>query len=529
MRNRVRKTTKRALGFTLALGAGLVGAIVLAAPASAHSTMLNAPKVSCDASTGTYSITYSGQGDYDLSSTVVLTSKTPAESTVSPQSQSVTPVQSDGGWIDPFTLVQTGIPGSATSASISIEETWSDNVKKDATAPTVALDGACGQSSTSVIPAAPSFTDANCADGEPSYTIPTTAGVTYLVDGTPTAAGTYPATNDTTVTITTVAQPGYTLAGTTTFTHKFCPPTCDKPVTPVPPSFTDATCVNGRASYTVPTSAGVAYLVNGTPTAAGTYSGEVGSTVTITAVAQPGYTLSGTTTFTHKFCPPTCMTPVSPTPPAFADDTCVDFTPSGAMYTIPATTGVSYQVNGTTTPAGTYPAASGSTVTVVAIAKPGYTLSGVTAFSHTYPVAPTCTTATSPQSPTYAEDSCVGSSPSGATYTIPTTAGVSYEVEGVSKSAGSYPATAGSTVTITAVAQPGYTLTGTTSFSHTFTAAPTCAAPPPPRNDTPGLVFTETPGLAFTGTAMPVAATLGIGVLILALGVAALVLTARRT
>lgn len=71
-------------------------------------------------------------------------------------------------------------------------------------------------------------------------------------------------------------------------------------------------------------------------------------------------------------------TNVTPTAPTFTD---VSGTASDT-YTIPATTGVDYQVGGTTKAAGTYPGIG--TVTVNAIAQAGYTLLGTTSWAYAY-------------------------------------------------------------------------------------------------------------------------------------------------
>lgn len=76
------------------------------------------------------------------------------------------------------------------------------------------------------------------------------------------------------------------------------PPPPLTPVTPTAPTFTDLV---GTASdtYTIPTTAGVTYKVAGATKAAGTYAGT--GTVTVTAEATAGYTLSGTSTWSHVF------------------------------------------------------------------------------------------------------------------------------------------------------------------------------------------------------------------------------------
>ena len=167
---------------------------------------------------------------------------------------------------------------------------------------------------------------------------------------------------------------------------------------------------------------------------------------------------------------------VTPAAPSFVDDTCNNFLPTGASYTIPSTTGVDYLVNGVVAPAGSYGAADGATVTVVAQAQSGFALTGTATFTHTFSPAPSCTTHVAPTAPTFTDDACSGTSPAGASYTIPATAGVDYLVNGIKTAAGTYPATDGSTVKVTTRAQAGFSLTGTTSFTHTFAATPDCSA-----------------------------------------------------
>jgi hypothetical protein len=381
---------------------GMVGAVILAGPASAHDTSVNGPTTVCDAATGTYTITYTGQGDYDLPSTVSVVDASPAGTTVTPQSQDVQPVTlKGGGYSDPFTIVQTGVPGTATTASITITEVWSDQYTVRGTATATNLGGDCTKTTT---PTAPSFANDACEGYAPvgaSYTITAVTGVVYKVNGETVAAGTYPATDGSTITITAVAAPGYTLSGTTTFTHTFtAQPTCTTSVVVGDPTFTDDVCHNlapAGASYTIAAVTGVIYKVNGETVAAGTYPATDGSTITITAVAAPGYTLSGTTTFTHTFAAkPTCTTSAVASTPGFTNDACHNSAPTGASYTVVAATGVVYKLNGATVAAGTYPATDGSTITITAQAAAGYTLTGATSFTHTFTAQPTCTTPSTP-------------------------------------------------------------------------------------------------------------------------------------
>src|ERR1700712_5688085 len=106
---------KRAAVLTTTVLVGMVGAVLLAGPATAHDFNVLSSSTQCDASTGTYPITYTGAGDYNLASTVTVNSATPTPSTVSPQTQAVAVVAKGGTYTDPFTLVQSGIPGTAKS------------------------------------------------------------------------------------------------------------------------------------------------------------------------------------------------------------------------------------------------------------------------------------------------------------------------------------------------------------------------------------------------------------------------------
>lgn len=161
------------------------------------------------------------------------------------------------------------------------------------------------------------------------------------------------------------------------------------PVTATAPTFTDQ---DGTASdtYTIPSKTGVEYLVGGVVKAAGTYPAS--GTVTVTARATPGYTLSGTTTWSATFS--TAAAPVSVTATApTADD-------AANTYTIPAKTGVEYLVGGTVQSAGVKSVGDvDTTVTVTARATGGYVLSGPASWSFTFtktPPAPIPTTTYSP-------------------------------------------------------------------------------------------------------------------------------------
>lgn len=144
---------------------------------------------------------------------------------------------------------------------------------------------------TSVTATAPTFDDT--AD---TYKIPTKAGVQYLVDGANKAAGTYSVGDvDATVNVTAEAKEGYVLSGTASWTGTFTK--ADVEVTAAEPTFDDT-----ADTYTIPTTEGVQYLVDGVATAAGTVSvGDVAATVDVTAEALDGYVLTGTSSWTGTF------------------------------------------------------------------------------------------------------------------------------------------------------------------------------------------------------------------------------------
>jgi hypothetical protein len=108
-----------------------------------------------------------------------------------------------------------------------------------------------------------------------------------------------------------------------------------------------------------------------------------------------------------------------------------------------------------------------------------------------------------PATPTFTDDVCQGGLPLGSVYTISTTTGVDYFVNGATTpaTAGDHTVPDGSTITITAQPRTGYVLTGTTSWSHTFPVIGRC---PQPQT----ITFTSTPpatptvGGTYTVTAM---------------------------
>jgi hypothetical protein len=213
-------------------------------------------------------------------------------------------------------------------------------------------------------------------------------------------------------------------------------------VTPAAVTFNDV-CGTANDTYNVPTTTGVNYSAT-----AGTHTNASG-TVTVTATANTGYTINGTSSWSHSFTNEACPIPdIHVTPAAVTfNDVCGA---ANDTYTVPTTTGVSYSDT-----AGSH-AASGS-VTITATANSGFVVDGTASWSHTFNVDP-CPIHVTPSSVTF-NDVC---GTANDTYNVPTTTGVNY-----SATAGSH--TASGLVTVTASAQNGYILDGTTNWSHTFT------------------------------------------------------------
>jgi hypothetical protein len=356
-----------------------------------------------------------------------------------------------------------------------------------------------GSSTPCVLATAPTLSPPACTGPGTSstgtYAIPVTAGVTYQVklgsgDFADASAGNYDVTVGTIVRIRAFALDGYTLSGTS----QWGPVTysgvgdCRVPTVPAAPAFAPASCTGpgtyGTGSYTIPTTVGITYQtkfsVGGgyADSAAGTFPVNVGTIVYVKAVAVAGYSLAGTSTWgAFSFdSPGACLVTAIPTEPAFVDATCTGpGTYSQGSFSIPSVAGVQYQLSvnggayGDIAP-GTYPVAVGATVAVRAVPLAGYTLSGLTEWSHSYGSPGACLEQAFPTAPAYAPGICSGPGTFfPGSYTIPTVPGVQYQVDldgtGYNDvSGGVHPVGVGTVVTIRAVAQTGYTLSGATAW-----------------------------------------------------------------
>jgi hypothetical protein len=361
--------------------------------------------------------------------------------------------------------------------------------------------------SSAVSPVAPAVVQATCDHGTgvvSGFTITpaTTAGITYSVNG---------------LVVTATPDKGYRLgtlpdgwtgnSESATFTAVRNDAQCDVYVTPARPGFTDAQCtgtpgMEGDASYVITAQAGVVY----SPTP-GSYSLAPGQSVTVTATPAAGYAFNGASsswTFTATVLD--CRVPVTPVAPAVTQAVCDGPGHSTLPSVVPAdTVGVTYTVSvdlSTVTatrtdgyawkaplPGGWVLNKDGTAAFATSLVSPGDCLAGVTAVT-----------------PAFSDNTCQAGAPVGASYTLPVATGITYTVDGLTRGAGSYTATDASTVVVTASAQHGYTLTGTTTWSHTFPATPTClgvdavTAQQPPASTTGGLASTG--ALASTGVSV---------------------------
>lgn len=172
----------------------------------------------------------------------------------------------------------------------------------------------------------------------PTYTLKPVTGVAYTVDGAPKAAGTWPATNGTTVVITAAASdPKYELQGTKSWTFEFKAPAdpCTVKVVPVTPDFKKQVCTGpgqySLAKYFIPNTTGVIYSVkiNGTETTKTTGWYDVPDGVTSLEVIARGDTANyyviegGTKIFPFTVAPAgTCLEEVKPVTPTVVTATC---------------------------------------------------------------------------------------------------------------------------------------------------------------------------------------------------------------
>jgi hypothetical protein len=309
----------------LSVGIASAASIAFVTDASAHANVVTG-HAACQVN-GAYTVTWTVANDFNLTETArelshagggVITGL-PAPIAASP-----------GQPFKTVTAVQTGVPGTATTATLTVRGLWSDGHVTD-NAGNVQLGGDCHPTTPPTTAAAPSFTDASCTVSTGSYTIPVSTGVDYFVAigggaATAAAAGTVTEPVGTVIVVTAKAKAGVTLTGTTSWTHTIAGAgTCVVTVTPVAPTITQGVCTGGAesaASITIPATTGVVYMQGATTLAAGSHAVAFGSSTTITASAAPGFALaaSATTSWTLMAdAAATCVTTSgggsTPTPP----------------------------------------------------------------------------------------------------------------------------------------------------------------------------------------------------------------------
>ncbi|HAM25734.1 MAG TPA: hypothetical protein DCP11_03290, partial [Microbacteriaceae bacterium] len=250
---------------------------------------------------------------------------------------------------------------------------------------------------------APSANPPTC-DGDGSLVIPTQTGVIFSGAANGAGPGVYNITGS--------AANGYSLSGTNKWTitvlAKLTGPACIVTIEPAAAAFADAICtapgIYGSGSYTIPSVTGVEYEVkidggNYGVVVAGTYGVDVGTVVSVKAIATTGYALAGTTTWgPHTIAAPAadCHVIVVPVAPKVV---VIEGCGLWGSVTPADTVGVNYVVSPQGVVEGVY--------TVTATAKDGYILQdGATSdWSGTLEKHTTCVT---PTSPTVTQAVCTG-------------------------------------------------------------------------------------------------------------------------
>lgn len=253
------------------------------------------------------------------------------------------------------------------------------------------------------------------------------------------------------------------------------------------PTFAEATCTT-VASYTVPAVPSDYYFQaqdgKTWSTVSGTVTATAGTTVNIRLMQKKLGRDQQIDSWSHTFAqaPRDCTTHVIPAVPTLTQTSCDGAKAYVGYIEIPTTTGVVYEENGKPV-SGDIETPGSHTITAVATA--GYTLDGTTSWTFTLgdPATLDCTTHVTPTEPTLQQSSCDGTTSVLGAITIPDVEGVIYKI-GADVVTGETITSAG-TYTITAVAAPGYTLDGVTSWTLTI--------------DQPGCTLQQ-PSMSVTGT-----------------------------
>ena len=276
MNNKLKVLAIGAITAIAGIGVGAIGTEI----ASAHANQITG--VSSCQSDGTYTVTWTVSNDWPLSETVTLNASTgggtlsglPADIAAS----SSTPYEK-------ATVVQSGVPGTAATATLAVNGTWPADEYSGTSSGTVNLAGTCNQVTAGTL----GYTEPTCASPTAAAVIlpSNTPHVTYTTTGT-VAPGS-------TVTTTATANTGFVITGTTVFAHTFnaAPADCTILVTPVAPTVVTTTACGVKDTFSTNGPAGVIY----TPASGSLNDGQ---TITVVATAASGYTITpeAQTTFT---------------------------------------------------------------------------------------------------------------------------------------------------------------------------------------------------------------------------------------
>jgi len=327
----------------MSVGIGGAASLALVTDASAHGNFVSGTSA-CQAD-GTYTVTWTISNDWTLSEHVTEVASTgggsitglPGDITPSPG----TPGKSGHQPYATITVTQTGVPGTATNATLTVAGTWSDGAKQGSAKNGVTLAGKCTADVGGTAAVAPTFTDTTCTVLTGSYTIPPASTVAdYFVAlnnsaAAAASAGTVSVPAGSTVTITAVGKNNVVLTPPTSWTHSFAaatdcssspppgggssssaPPVVSSTVTPAVPGLTHAICSAGAvtgAFISIPGITGVSYFNGATVLAAGNLAVAGGSVTTITAAPLAGFTFAGgsttTWTLTASPVPSVCTSP----------------------------------------------------------------------------------------------------------------------------------------------------------------------------------------------------------------------------
>ncbi len=524
----------------LVIGVQLIGTTA----ATAHTnSVVGTPTCQAD---GTYTVAWAVTNDYTGTDVVTVAGWTPAGSQLAPTTFTL-------GSHGSASTSQTGIPGNSTVATLTnVHGDWTDPADPwhaDTGPVTVTLPGTCLPSKTPTTPTPHPGACVNNVIVSPSISIPGDTGISWTLDNKPVAGNQdYPVSaGDHTVD---AASTTLTLVGTThwVFTLTQAPGDCGtKIATPVTPTVTQTRCVNHAPTpptIVLPSTPGITYTAN----RAAPYT--PGETVVITASTATGYkfdssaagwpagwTMRSPTKAVTRIVlqgPLNCGTAATPTAPTVTQTACQtgSTTPTPPTIVFASTPGVSY----TTDKSAPYHA--GETVLVTATASKGYFFAHppagwtkvsdtvLTEHVHLKKLGPeACWLNVKVTKATFTTEQCVNGQPESGSYTVPSTTGVVYTVNGKRTSSGTYRAPSGSTVQVVAIPTNGYKLVGQRTWTHAFGATPQCSGNASKHIHHPQ---TTPPPNQLANTGVPTEHLVSIGVGLLILGSLTMLAATRR-